>query len=895
MEKVYNPQITEGKWYRYWEEHGLFNADPNTGRKPYAIVIPPPNVTGILTIGHVLNNTLQDILVRWKRMQGYEALWMPGTDHAGIATQNVVEEGLRREGETRHALGRQRFVERIWQWKERYGGIIIEQLKMLGCSCDWRRERFTMDEGLSRAVREVFVRLYEKGLIYRGKYIINWCPRCQTALSDEETVHQEEQGALWYIRYPIKDDKGYVTVATTRPETMLGDTAVAVNPGDKRYSRLLRKVLLLPILGREIPVIADDLVDPEFGTGAVKVTPAHDPNDFEIGHRHHLPQVIVMNEDGRMNQNAGPKYEGLDRYDCRKRLVKDLEDQGLLERVESHTHSVGRCQRCKTVLEPYLSDQWFVKMRPLAQPAIQAVREGRLKFYPDHWTKTYLHWLENIRDWCISRQLWWGHRIPIWYCDSGHQTVQREEPERCSRCGSTHLVQDEDVLDTWFSSWLWPFSTMGWPEDTPEFRVFYPTDALITGPDIIFLWVARMVMAGYEFTGKCPFSEVYFTSMVRDIQGRKMSKSLGNSPDPTSVIEQYGADALRYTIVEISPQGQDVYYSNEKVEIGRNFCNKIWNAARFVITNLSKEGDTELRGFVCPPSSLTSMPGFELSDRWILSRLCRTISSVTDSLERYRFNEASSCLYNFFWHEYCDWYLELVKPRLYRSGDQSKKKTAQCVMATVLEAMMRLLHPIMPFITEEIWQRLKGLKIQESGVDDDKSIMVTTWPAADPSLIDEDAEIAMALLQEITVAIRNIRAQMRIPPSKPVNAILSPSSEGLLTTIKENHSYIETLGKVRNLSVDLDVRRPSHCATAVIRGVEVFVPLEGLIDLDRERDRLEREIDRVSAQLQRVSAKLKDEDFLKKAPALVVEEQRRKAESYREDLRKLMKGLEALK
>ncbi len=880
MQKVYNPAITEAKWYKWWEENGLFHARLNSGRRPYTVVIPPPNVTGMLTIGHVLNNTLQDILVRWKRMEGYETLWMPGTDHAGIATQNVVEQTLAKEGKTRHQLGRERFVERVWQWKEKYGGIIIQQLKMLGCSCDWERERFTMDEILSRAVREAFVQLYEKGLIYRGKYIVNWCPRCQTALSDEESVHQEEKGFLWYIKYPLKGEDGYVTVATTRPETMLGDTAVAINPGDRRYLPLVGKTLILPLVGREIPIVADEFVDPEFGTGAVKVTPAHDPDDFEIAQRHNLPQIVVMNKDATMNKMAGPEYQGMDRYQCREKLLEDLRTQGLLVKIEDYTYSVAHCERCGTVLEPYLSDQWFVKMKPLAASAIEAIESGRLQFFPKHWVKTYLHWLENIKDWCISRQLWWGHRIPIWYCRCGHQFAAREDPLECPRCGSKNLTQDEDVLDTWFSSWLWPFSTMGWPQDTPELRTFYPTDALVTAPDIIFLWVARMVMAGYEFMGECPFRDVYFTSLVRDIRGRKMSKSLGNSPDPTEVMKQFGADALRFTMTMLSPQGQDVYYSNEKVELGRNFCNKIWNAARFVLSNLP-EG--EERG-----ERSEERRELELADRWILSRMNQTVRSLTRSLREYRFNEAARCIYDFFWHEYCDWYLELIKPRLYLPSTEGERQRAQWLAATVLRVSMQLLHPFMPFITEEVWHRLNA---EEGGI----SIMISSWPLCDQQAIDEGAERNMSLLQELIVAIRNIRAEMNIPPDRKANVMVRVSDKESLRLIEHNERYIKNLAKVQNLCAGADVSRPHQCcATAVVRGMEVFVPLKGLIDLDRERERLEREVKRLSERLERLSRRLEDRNFLKKAPPEVVEKERQKHLDCRRNLEKLLVNLRAL-
>ena len=913
MEKTYDPKDVEPKWYAYWERNRLFHAETHSSKPPYTIVIPPPNVTGILTIGHVLNNTLQDILIRWKRMQGYEALWMPGTDHAGIATQNVVEKELAREGKTRHDLGREAFVERVWAWKEKHGGIIIQQLKQLGCSCDWERERFTMDEGLSKAVQEVFVQLYERGLIYRGKYIISWCPRCQTALSDEESIHREEQGSLWYIRYPIKRQSGYVTVATTRPETMLGDTAVAVHPRDPRYKKLVGKTLILPILGRELPVITDEVVDPRFGTGAVKVTPAHDPNDFEMGKRHGLPQINVMNEDGTMNQEAGPKYSGMDRYACRKALIQDLKALELLEKVERHTYAVGHCQRCDTVIEPYWSDQWFVRMDPLTRPAIRAVKDGTLRFYPERWVKTYLNWLENIRDWCISRQIWWGHRIPVWYCACGQEIVSRETPTVCPFCGSDQLKQDEDVLDTWFSSWLWPFSTMGWPEETDELKQFYPTNDLVTGPDIIFFWVARMVMAGYEFMGSCPFSDVYFTSMVRDLQGRKMSKSLGNSPDPTEVMNTYGADALRFTMTMLSPMGQDVYYANEKVELGRNFANKIWNATRFVLMNMADYD---------PGRSTWYEP--ELVDRWIRSRLEKVKRSVHDALCQYRFNDAAYALYEFIWHEYCDWYLEAVKPRLYAAetsvsaGSNGAKIQAQRTMIEVLDQTMRLLHPFMPFLTEEIWQRLSPYldgRVQsvehgrnhpnselrnsnstafysESGAP--VSIMVAPWPEQVKENVDEAAEQEMALVQELVTAIRNIRGEMNIPPGKRGHILLRALSEDLLGIVERNQRYIADLANVEEIVWGPDLEKPQTSASAVVEEAEVFLPLEGLINLDLERARLEKEIERLQRQMDTLNKKLSNEAFLRKAPAEVVERERRKQTECATTLEKVRRNLEIL-
>jgi len=742
-----------------------------------------------------------------------------------------------------------------------------------------------MDEGLSKAVVEAFVRLYEKGLIYKGKYIINWCPRCRTALSDEEAEHHEVQGHLWYIRYPFKDGDGHVTVATTRPETMLGDVAVAVNPSDERYRGVVGKTLVLPLVGREIPVIEDDSVDPEFGTGAVKVTPAHDPNDFEISMRHNLPAICVMNEDGTMNDRAGERYTGMDRFKCRKVVVEDLRAEGLLERVEDHTHSVGRCYRCDTAVEPYLSDQWFVRMKPLAEPAIKAAKEGRTRFYPERWAKVYLNWLENIKDWCISRQIWWGHRIPVWYCeDCGEEMVSREAPSRCSACGSGKVVQDKDVLDTWFSSWLWPFSTFGWPDENEDLRYFYPTDTLSTAPEIIFFWVARMVMAGFEFMGEEPFSDIYLHGTVRDKQGRKMSKSLGNTIDPLEIIDKHGADALRFSI--LVAMTQDIYVDNKTFEVGKNFANKIWNAARFVISNL--------RDFSA--ESLDFGDGLELADRWILSRLQRTISSVDDSLERYRFNDAALCVYDFIWHDYCDWYLELIKPRLYKSGaDPVAKEKAQKVAAFVLDRSMRLLHPFMPFITEEIWQRLiKAVPIEDTGDRSVKSIMISRWPVVDPGMVDPSAERDMELIQEIIGAVRNIRGEMHVPPESRIKVLLKPSEGGSFDVVVGNVPYIADMTRADGVLVRTDLERPRTSAVAVVKDIEIFVPLRGIIDLEVERARLIKEIERLSGQIAASDAKLGNEGFLKRAPAEVVEKEKRKREEYSAKLEKLRTNLEAI-
>ena len=849
LSKTYDPAAVEDKWYAFWEEGGYFFADETRPGPRFSIVIPPPNITGTLTMGHVLNNTLQDVLVRFKRMDGFVTLWMPGTDHAGIATQNVVEKQLATEGLTRHDLGREEFERRVWAWKERYGSTILRQLKKLGSSCDWRRERFTMDPGLSRAVREVFVRLYDKGLIYRGQRIIHWCPRCHTALSDEEAITTDggESGQLWHIRYPAEGGGDGVVVATTRPETMLGDTGVAVHPDDARYRDLIGKRVILPLMERPIPVIADALVDPAFGTGAVKVTPAHDANDFEMGQRHGLAPLVIMGTDGRINQNGGP-YAGLDRFDARRQIVADLEARGLLVKAEPYRVPIRRCERCNTVIEPYLSEQWFVRMAPLARPAIDAVRNGDLRLYPERWVGVYLHWMENIRDWCISRQLWWGHRIPVWYCDTcGKQTVARTDPTACRHCQSAQIRQDPDVLDTWFSSWLWPFSTMGWPDDTPALRRFYPTDTLITAADIIFFWVARMVMAGYEFMGKRPFSEVCFNSIIRDLQGRKMSKSLGNSPDPLDVIATYGADALRFTIVALAPPGEDVRYAMEKTDLGRHFANKIWNAARFVLMNVG--GEVE--------AAVLDTDSLALPERWIRSRLQAVIDEVRNGFAAYRFNDAALALYQFIWHEYCDWYVEISKIALYGT-DPTRKVQAQTTLLHVLEQALRLLHPFMPFLTEEIWQALPLQK-------DTDSLMVAAYPQADRQQAERDAEATMSSLIDTVRSVRNIRSELGIP----VNAALSirVAADGRGDQVAELTPYVKALARVETVEILAAGERPGGEPSALVEGLgEIFVPLRGVVDAVDVRKRLERDLAKVDKELSGVEAKLNRADFVDKAP-----------------------------
>ncbi|WP_346355878.1 valine--tRNA ligase [Azotosporobacter soli] len=862
---VYDPKAVEAKLYKFWEDNKLFHAEVEEGKKPFSIVIPPPNVTGQLHMGHALDNTLQDILIRFRRMQGYNTLWMPGTDHAGIATQNKVEEMLAKdEGKSRHDLGREDFVARVWDWKHQYGSRITEQLKGLGASCDWERERFTMDEGCSKAVKEVFVSLYEKGLIYQGHRITNWCPRCNTALSDIEVEHEEKPGHLYHVRYPVAgSDTESVTIATTRPETILGDTAVAVNPEDARYGKLVGKELILPIVGRQIPIIADDYVDVAFGTGAVKITPAHDPNDFEMGLRHDLPQLVVIENDGTMSPDTG-KYAGMDRYECRRQLVKDLEDAGYLVKIEEHNHAVGHCQRCTTVVEPLVSKQWFVKMESLAKPAVEAVDSGRIQFVPERFTKTYTNWMDNIRDWCISRQLWWGHRIPAWYCECGETVVAREEVKSCPKCGGTHLEQDPDVLDTWFSSALWPFSTMGWPEETPELKQFYPTSVLVTGYDIIFFWVARMIMMGLAFQKEIPFQHVFIHGLVRDSQGRKMSKSLGNGIDPLEVIEQYGADTLRFTLITGNTPGNDMRFYWERVESSRNFANKLWNASRFVQMNL--EGfDADYR----PDTA-----DYTLADRWILSRYAKTVSEVTRNLERFELGEAAKVLYEFIWNEYCDWYIELAKARLYNKEDAKNRATAQYVLWSILENTLKLLHPFMPFITETIWQHLPH---------EGASIMTAQWPSATAQLADASAEQQMEVIMETIKAVRNMRAEVNVPPGRKSELQLLVGSAELKAVLEANSAYFRTLAAAEPVTfLAADAAKPENAMAAVVTGVEAFLPLKGLIDVEKENARLNKELAGLEKELARIAGKLSNEGFVAKAPPEVIEKERAKAAEYEE-------------
>lgn len=869
--KVYDPAGTEQKWYEYWEKQGYFHQEVDPTRKPFCIVIPPPNVTGQLHMGHAWDNTLQDILIRWHRMLGDNTLWVPGTDHAGIATQAKVEEALAAEGLTKYDLGREAFVERVWAWKEEYGGRIVNQLKRLGSSCDWQRLRFTMDEGCSRAVREVFVSLYEKGLIYRDNRIINYCPHCNTTLSDIEVEHQERQGNLWHIRYPLADGSGEITVATTRPETMLGDTAVAVHPEDERYQHLIGRTVILPLMNREIPIIADEYVDREFGSGAVKVTPAHDPNDYEMGLRHNLPNITVIGKDGKMTEEAGV-YAGLERYEARKRVVADLEAAGYLVAVADHSHAVGECYRCGTVVEPLISKQWFVKMAPLAEPAIEVVKTGKIRFIPERFAKIYLNWVENIRDWCISRQLWWGHRIPVWYCqDCGEVIVSREDPTSCP-CGSTNLEQDPDVLDTWFSSALWAFSTLGWPEKTPELAHFYPTSVLVTGFDIIFFWVARMIFMGLEFAEDIPFHEVFIHGLMRDAQGRKMSKSLGNGIDPLEVIEEYGADALRFSIVTGVAPGYDMRFRIEQVEASRNFANKIWNAARFTLMNLADYADGLLSA-----EELVALP-LELPDQWILDRYAWVAAEVNRQLGRYDLGEAARVLYDFIWGDFCDWYIELVKGRLYDKSTPESKKVAQAVLTYVLEGTMRLLHPFMPFITEEIWQNLKV---------GGETIMTAAYPQRESVLSFPEATQTMTAFIEVVRAIRNARVEAEVPLGKRIEAILLVDDRLLADFAALEAEFSALAGLARLTILPAQSAKPEKALSALAAGVEIYLPLAGMLDVEKELERLNKERERLLQEVARAEQKLANEAFISKAPAAVVENERAKLAAYKADLAKV--------
>ncbi len=875
---TYNPKEIEQQWYTYWEEKGYFHEEVDTEKEPFSIVLPPPNVTGQLHMGHALDNTLQDILIRTKRMQGYNVLWMPGTDHAGIATQVKVEENIMKtEGKSRHDLGREEFLKRVWEWKHEYGSTIVKQIRSLGASCDWTRERFTLDEGYHEAVLKVFVELYEKGLIYRGERITNWCPNCLTALSDIEVEHEDENGHLWHIKYPvIGEEDTFLTVATTRPETMFGDVAVAVNPNDERYAHLVGKELLLPFVNRHIPIIADEYVDQSFGTGCVKITPAHDPNDFEMGQRHNLESIVVMNPDGTMNAGAG-HFVNMPRELARKQVVAELEAQGLLEKVEEHGHSVGHCSRCNTTVEPMVSKQWFVSMEPLAKPALEVVRDKSIEFVPERFTKTYTNWLESIRDWCISRQLWWGHRIPAWYCqECGETIVTTETLTECPHCHGK-VEQDPDVLDTWFSSALWPFATMGWPENTEEVKHWYPTSVMVTGYDIIFFWVARMIFMGLEFKEEIPFKHVFIHGLVRDSQGRKMSKSLGNGINPLEVIEEYGADALRFTLVTGNTPGNDMRFYMERVEANRNFANKIWNASKFVLMNL--EGFDE--------SFVPSAEDYTLADKWILEEYNKTVTNITNNLDKFELGEAASAVYDFIWNTYCDWYIELAKPRLYNKEGGRDRQTVQYLLVSILRHMMELLHPFMPFVTEHIWQHLPH---------EGESIMVAPWPSTLSMEGFSSAAAHMNVMMDGIKGIRNMRAEMNVPMGKRSEVILVPATDELKGILETHGDYFHTLGWAEKVTVlSPDAPKPENATVTVVNGLEVYLLLKDLIDADKEKERIAKEQATVLKEIARLEGKLNNQGFLAKAPEAVVAKEKEKLEEYKQKQQALNEREEFLK
>jgi valyl-tRNA synthetase len=874
LDKVYNPADVEARWENFWLERGLFTASVSPEKPAFSMVIPPPNITGTLHLGHALNNTLQDILARYKRMTGYNVLWLPGIDHAGIATQNVVERQLKAEGVDRHAMGRDRFIERVWRWKGESGGAITAQLKRLGASCDWSRERFTMDEGLSHAVREVFVRLYNEGLVYRGDYIINWCPRCHTALSDLEVEQRDTEGKLYYFDYPLMDGPDFITVATTRPETMLGDTAVAVNPADERFSSFIGKTVILPIVEREIPVVADESVDMAFGTGAVKITPAHDFNDFETARRTNLPLVTVMDEDARMNENAG-KMKGMDRFEAREAVIREFKERGLLRKTEPHAMMLGECYRCSTIVEPTLSKQWFVRAEPLAKEAVEAVKSGRTRFIPSSWENTYFDWMGRIRDWCISRQIWWGHRIPAWYCrDCDHITVAVKDPARCEACGSKELEQDFDVLDTWFSSALWPFSTLGWPEKTEELKTFYPTSALSTGFDIIFFWVARMMMMGIKFMGDVPFRDVYIHAMIRDAEGQKMSKSKGNVIDPLVMMDRFGTDAMRFTLAVLAAQGRDIKLSEDRIEVYRNFANKIWNLARFTLMNV------EAAEPALPPDEKLSM-----ADRWVLGRMSATAGSMRASLDAYSFDEAAKALYSFTWHELCDWYVELSKKDLWGDNGEERKKIAATVLLHALRSALKLLHPFMPFMTEELWSYLPGYA--------DKSIMEEDLPEGGTSKTEPGMETVMKVIG----AVRNLRTELNVKPGAPIERIVCITHPANASAINEGQAYIKDLARV--VSVETNGAVPEGAVVSVVDGmdgpVEIHMPITGLIDVESETERLTKSLEKVVAEFDKLDQRLASESFVSKAPAEVVAKGRVQLAELGEKREKLEAAIERVK
>ena len=875
LEKVYDPSTVEERLYNTWMENGYFHAEVDKSKKPFTIVMPPPNITGQLHMGHALDNTLQDILTRYKRMQGYNALWIPGTDHASISTEVKVVEKIAKEGLTKESLGREKFLEHVWDWKEQYGGRIVEQLKKMGSSCDWDRERFTMDEGCSEAVQEVFIRLYEKGYIYRGSKIINWCPVCQTSISDAEVEHEEKEGHFWHLRYPVVGSDEFVQLATTRPETMLGDTAIAVNPEDERYAHLIGKMVRIPLVDREIPVVADNYVDKEFGTGVVKITPAHDPNDFEVGKRHDLPEICVMNDDGTMNDLCG-KYAGMDRYEARKALVSDLDEAGFLVKVEPHTHNVGTHDRCKAVIEPMIKAQWFVKMEEMAKPAIEAVKNGEMNLVPKRLEKTYFHWLENIRDWCISRQLWWGHRIPAYYCqDCGEIVIAREKPCTCSKCGKGNFVQDEDVLDTWFSSALWPFSTLGWPNKTEELEHFYPTSVLVTGYDILFFWVIRMVFSGIEQMGEIPFKDVLFHGLVRAADGRKMSKSLGNGVDPLEVIEKYGADALRLTLVTGNAPGNDMRFYYERVEANRNFGNKLWNAARFIMMNYEGE-DINLT---------VSNDKLTPADKWILSKVNTLTKEVTDNMDKYDLGVAVQKLYDFAWEEFCDWYIEMVKPRLYNKEDVTRP-AALYTLRTVMINILKMLHPYMPFITEEIFL---GLQDQE------ETIMLSQWPTFKEEWNFKAEEEEISLIKEAVRNIRNLRSEMNVPPSRKAKVFVVTEDEKVANTFENGKVFFAVLGYASEVAIQKDTTGiESDAVSVVIPNATVYIPFAELVDIEKEIERLNKEKAKIESEVDRVNRKLSNEGFVAKAPAHLLEEEKAKKEKYETMLQGVVERLAAL-
>ncbi|MGE5330102.1 MAG: valine--tRNA ligase [Deltaproteobacteria bacterium] len=874
LAKTYEPKEVEDRIYSEWMEKGYFRAEIDKNKKPFTIVIPPPNVTGQLHMGHALDDTMQDILIRMKRMQGYSTLWLPGTDHAGISTEAKVVEKLKKEGLRKEDLGREKFLEEAWAWKKQYGGRITEQLKKLGCSCDWSRERFTYDEGFSKAVLKVFVDYYKKGLIYKGERIINWCPACKTSISDAEVDYEEKAGNLWHIKYPTPDGKDGIIVATTRPETMLGDTAVAVHPDDERYAHLIGKTVVLPLMNREIPIVADEYVDKEFGTGAVKITPAHDPNDFEVGLRHNLPQIKVMDDIALMNENAG-QYKGLDRYEARKKIVEDLRSLGLLVKIDEHAHNVGGCYRCHTIIEPIISEQWFVKMQPLAGPAVDIVKQGIMKFVPEKFAKIYFSWLENIHDWCISRQLWWGHRIPAYYCqDCGHIMVETEAPKACEKCGSSKLKQDEDTLDTWFSSALWPYATMGWPEKTEDLEYFYPTNVLVTGYDIIFFWVVRMAFSAMEHMKKEPFEYVLIHGIVRDAQGRKMSKSLGNGIDPLEIIEQYGTDALRMSLLMGNTPGNDIRFSTDRIESVRNFANKIWNASRFVLMNMDL-GD-KINNY--------NPKNFTLADKWILSRVNNLVKEVTENMESFELGIAAQKLYEFFWDEFCDWYIEMVKPRLY-NAENATRLEAQYVLNKVLVISLKLLHPYMPFITNELYDNL---------IHDGRNIMVSEWPQYDSALDFAGDEQNMSKVMEIIKAVRNIRAEMNVPSSKKCRVMLFTVDTKTASVLEVEKEYFERLASAEIIINPEREEIEENTVSAVVPGVEIFIPLGELVDIEKEIQRLEKERENLQKEIARVDGMLSNERFMAKAPQKVVDEEKEKRIKYLEMLAKVKERIKAM-